>query len=112
VYAVNYLGIESGQGMPGQGLPGQELPRADFFAVNLFNEAESNIRPAGTIQVGRSAIRPAPPAEIGQREFWPWVAALGLLVLMLEWLVYHRRIGFGHDRLRHSKPGQNLPRPG
>jgi hypothetical protein len=84
IYAVNYLANGDTQA----------LPPADFFAVNLFDEAESSIQPAGVIQVGRSAIPPAAPAELGHREIWPWIAALALLFLLLEWLVYHRRIRF------------------
>ena len=76
VYAVNYLS-ESDQ-------------TADFFAVNLFDPTESNIRPSPIIQVGQSAISPSASTEAGQRELWPWLATLALAVLMLEWWVYHR----------------------
>jgi len=63
----------------------------EFFAVNLFDAAEIDITPrvpkvgAGTLS-GSQAQQ-----EIGQREWWSIVALLGLLILAIEWLVYHRR---------------------
>jgi hypothetical protein len=82
VYAVNYLGEEGSQ----------QTPPADYFAVNLFDEAESRLLPAETLQIGRSKVPPAAADRLGQREFWPMLALLALLVLVLEWLVYHRRL--------------------
>jgi hypothetical protein len=77
LYAVNYLAGEN--------------QWTDYFAVNLFDPLESTILPATELKVGRSNIPPAVENEMGQREFWPWLAAAGLLVLMIEWAVYHRR---------------------
>jgi len=64
---------------------------ADFFAVNLFAASESDIRPRGTLQIGRSAIRPADAEKVSLRELWPWLAALALLLLLIEWQAYHRK---------------------
>jgi hypothetical protein len=63
----------------------------DYFAVNLFDPAESNIRPADSILVGQSQITSAPADETGWQEWWPWLAALALLILLIEWWVYHGR---------------------
>jgi len=63
----------------------------DYFAVNVFDPAESNIRPATNIQVGRSKVAASGATEVGRRELWPWLAATALAVLMLEWWLYHRR---------------------
>ncbi len=60
------------------------------FAVNLFDPAESNIRPAPVIRVGRSEVAPSTQAAEGQLEIWPWLAAAALALLLLEWWVYHR----------------------
>jgi hypothetical protein len=86
VYAVNYLEPGAEQ----DNLP----PKADFFAVNLFEPAESNIRPAQSIQVGQSSVAASAQDQVSQREFWPWVAAIGLAILMLEWWVYHARLRY------------------
>ncbi len=77
LYAVNYLRAED--------------QRAEFFAVNLFSELESDIRPAESLQLGQTAVAPRAEQELGLREFWPWLAAAALLVLGLEWWIYHRR---------------------
>ncbi len=60
------------------------------FAVNLFSQRESDITPRNTISIGRTPIGAAVGAEIGQREFWPWLAGFGLLFLLVEWWAYHR----------------------
>jgi hypothetical protein len=63
----------------------------DYFAVNLFDPAESDIRPANTIRVGQSQITSAKADETAWQEWWPWLAALALLILLIEWWVYHGR---------------------
>jgi Ca-activated chloride channel homolog len=67
----------------------------DAFAVNLFSPDESTILPRGTLQIGQTAVAPTTPAAIGQRELWPWAAALALIVLLLEWWLYHRQQSTG-----------------
>jgi Ca-activated chloride channel family protein len=61
-----------------------------YFAVNLFDPAESNIRPADTIQIGRSPVAASPREAQGQLEIWPWLAGAAFLLLLIEWWVYHR----------------------
>jgi Ca-activated chloride channel family protein len=78
IYEVNYEGEE-------------ERP-TDFFAVNLFSPAESNIQPAKSIRVGKSEIPQTPETAIGKRDLWPWFASIGLLLLIVEWGVYHRTL--------------------
>ncbi|MGC1379061.1 MAG: BatA domain-containing protein [Anaerolineales bacterium] len=67
------------------------VSKAEYFAVNLFDPAESDIRVRPTIQVGRAAVTSAAPQKIGQLELWPWLAGLALLALLIEWQMYHRR---------------------
>jgi Ca-activated chloride channel homolog len=63
------------------------------FAVNLFDAGESDLTPYPSITLGESTITPEAGEETGQREFWPWLALAALVVLLLEWLVYHRQRG-------------------
>lgn len=70
------------------GAPGQ-----DRFAVNLADAHESHIAPpAGALRVaGRpvgelAAIRTATP------EIWRWFMGAALLLVLLEWWVYNRRV--------------------
>jgi Ca-activated chloride channel homolog len=64
---------------------------AEYFAVNLFSEIESDIQPKQAIQVGRSTIHASAQENLGKREAWPWIAALALGLLLVEWWIYHRR---------------------
>ncbi|MCB9134438.1 MAG: BatA domain-containing protein [Anaerolineales bacterium] len=77
LYAVNYL-------------PADQYP-AEYFAVNLFAPEESDIRPAADIRIGLAAVQPQQENELGNRELWNWLAALALVILLVEWWVYHRR---------------------
>jgi Ca-activated chloride channel homolog len=63
--------------------------QTEQFAVNLFDANESNItiRQPSITTSGQSG---AQVAEIGQREFWPLVAVLAILLLVIEWWIYHR----------------------
>jgi hypothetical protein len=62
------------------------------FAVNLFDTGESRIAPQAQITLGSVTITPGEREEIGQFEFWPVVALLALLILLIEWYVYHQRL--------------------
>jgi Ca-activated chloride channel family protein len=79
-YQVNYLGSTVNPAVPAQS-----------FAVDLFSPLESDIRPRQTIQVGQSQIAAAGRSATGEREFWPWLAGLALVLMALEWWVYQRR---------------------
>ena len=63
----------------------------DYFAVNLFDPAESNLRPVAELRIGQSQISAALATEQGWQEWWPWLAALALLILLIEWWMYHGR---------------------
>ncbi len=71
---------------------GVRAPTRSDFAVNFINPAESNIMPNLQAMAGRTEFAPAAGAEMApsQREIWPWLAALALVVLMAEWWVYQR----------------------
>jgi Ca-activated chloride channel homolog len=60
------------------------------FAVNLFDRAESNIRPAPAIRLGRTEVAAAAKSAVGQSEIWPWLAAAALGLLLVEWWLYQR----------------------
>jgi hypothetical protein len=64
------------------------------FAVNLFDPAESAIRPDTTpaIKIGDVTITGERSWEAGRREIWKYLALAGLAVLLLEWYIYIRRV--------------------
>ncbi len=84
VYAVSFI-------KPSSGTANQPIPNAAFFAVNLFSPSESDIQPRPGLHIGRSEVTAAVEEKLGQRDLWPWLALVGLAVLMLEWWVYFRR---------------------
>jgi Ca-activated chloride channel homolog len=63
---------------------------AGSFAVNLFSPAESAIRPAESLQIGQTAVATEAEGDVGQRELWPWLLAIAVIVLIVEWWVHHR----------------------
>jgi len=64
------------------------------FTVNLFDEMESNIRPAKeqTLQIGNVPVDAAAGTEPVRRETWKWLLLAALVVLLAEWYIYNRRV--------------------
>jgi Ca-activated chloride channel family protein len=73
-------------------LEGESVQQSQFFTVNLFDPTESRIMPQPSIRLGQATISPAVSEDVGQMELWPLVALLGLLILLIEWYVYHQRL--------------------
>ncbi len=61
------------------------------FAVNLLSAAESNIAPRDHLTLGRREVAGAPELVSSNREFWRYLAAVALAVLLLEWYIYSKR---------------------
>ena len=70
-----------------------EVTLQQNFAVNLFGTGESDIEPIDSVglRLGGSFAEEDQNAKLGLREFWIVAAVLALLLLMIEWIVYHRR---------------------
>ena len=62
-----------------------------LFCVNLLDSAESNIKPRDALQLGKYTTVAATTTKRANMELWRTIAALGLLVLLVEWWYYHRR---------------------
>jgi hypothetical protein len=65
------------------------------FAINLFDEIESDITPRDVVRVGQVEVAAAMREEEGRREFWPWLAGAALGVLVVEWWAYYGTRGKG-----------------
>ena len=61
------------------------------FCVNLLDAAESNIKPRDELQLGKHTRVSTTTVKRANMELWRSIAALGLLVLLVEWWYYHRR---------------------
>lgn len=63
------------------------------FAANLSDLDESRILPQKSLKVGAKASVPPPPPSAGFRyEIWIWLLGGVLVVSVIEWLTYHRRV--------------------
>jgi hypothetical protein len=76
-YAVNFIS--------------KDTTKAEYFAVNLFDPAESDLSPQEKLHIGSASITPAVSQQVGLQELWKWLAGFALLVLMIEWQVFHRK---------------------
>jgi hypothetical protein len=76
-YAVNFVS--------------KDATKVEYFAVNLFNPSESDLTPREKLQIGSASVTPAASQQIGLQELWKWLAGLALVVLMIEWQVFHRK---------------------
>lgn len=60
------------------------------FAVSLLNKRESDILPRSTIELGSAGETATAGSTRANKEIWRWLVVLALIVLGLEWWVYHR----------------------
>ncbi|MEK6237306.1 MAG: BatA and WFA domain-containing protein [Planctomycetales bacterium] len=63
-----------------------------YFAVNLFDVAESDVKRARLASIGYEEVVAQASKETAKQEGWKWLLLLGLGVLLLEWYVYNRRV--------------------
>ncbi|MDE2855326.1 MAG: VWA domain-containing protein [Chloroflexota bacterium] len=72
-----------------------EVTSAQSFAINLFGAGESDITPRAEadLQLGGGTLAADADEQLGTQEFWMWLALAALLLLAIEWIVYHRRLG-------------------
>ncbi len=61
------------------------------FVVNLLDPRESDIAPREDVPWQQGAVAGTARALKENREIWPWLAFIGLCVLMTEWYIYNRR---------------------
>jgi Ca-activated chloride channel homolog len=64
----------------------------DQFAVNLLNESESDIKPSTGIRVSGQEIQSTDLSTVSKKELWAILAFIALILIAVEWWVYHRRV--------------------
>ncbi len=67
-------------------------PENDTFAVNLFNAVESAIQPAPQLALGADAVTAQAGSVETNEPAWPYLLLTMLVLLVLEWAVYNRRV--------------------
>ncbi|HYM49180.1 MAG TPA: VWA domain-containing protein [Candidatus Limnocylindrales bacterium] len=72
-----------------QAVPGRE--DRSWFSVNLFDPSISQLKPVDRLTLPPSRVPSGTTStRAGQFELWPWLLALALLVLLGEWVAFHR----------------------
>jgi hypothetical protein len=61
------------------------------FAVNLLDAEESNTQPRDEIKIGEQKIE-ADMERLQTYDLWKWMALVALVLLVLEWAVFHRKV--------------------
>jgi hypothetical protein len=70
-----------------------ELERPmERFCVNLFSGRESELAVSSAIQMGAEKIEATSNFVRARQELWRWILGLGLVLLMVEWVIFNRRI--------------------
>jgi hypothetical protein len=64
------------------------------LAVNMLDEEESDLTPAAELKIGGGAIQGQPTLKEINRDIWPWLAAVILLIALFEWYAFHRKLGY------------------
>ena len=65
----------------------------DKLPVNLTDARESDLRPTDHLQVGTEAVAATnATSALIRREIWRWFIWVALALLMIEWVVYTRRM--------------------
>jgi Ca-activated chloride channel family protein len=62
------------------------------FAVNLLNESESDIKSSTRIRVSGQEVQSADLSTVSKKELWTILAFIALILIAVEWWVYHRRV--------------------
>jgi hypothetical protein len=62
-----------------------------WFSVNLLSEGTSQLAPVDHVTLPPSKISAEPASSHhGFLQIWPWIALLGLGLMLAEWLAFHR----------------------
>ena len=64
----------------------------DKLPVNLTDAAESDIRTVDKLDIGGRTVQGEAASTMARREVWPWFVWAALAVLVVEWIVYTRRM--------------------
>lgn len=62
------------------------------FAVNLFDNIESDLRPRPMLETKWNKIEAKQGWETTRHEAWRWILLIALIVLLIEWYIYNRRV--------------------
>jgi hypothetical protein len=64
----------------------------ETFAANLLEPVESNIVPNDDFTIGAEKVVAVSGETKVNEPLWPWAAAAALLILLIEWWIYNKRV--------------------
>ena len=70
---------------------GVEKP-VESFCVNLFSNRESDLEVADSIKMGYEKVAATSTTIQARIEIWRWILLFGLGLLVVEWIVFNRRV--------------------
>jgi hypothetical protein len=70
---------------------GLERP-IETFCVNLFSTRESNLATEATVKMGYEKVTASGTTVQARQETWRWILLIGLAMLVVEWIVFNRRV--------------------
>ena len=70
---------------------GLERP-IESFCVNLFSPRESNLATEANIKMGFEKVAASNATVQARQETWRWILLAGLAMLVVEWIVFNRRV--------------------
>jgi hypothetical protein len=71
---------------------GRSRQASGRFAVNLFDDTESNLRPRTSVKLGHVEVKQGEAWEPARHDAWKWILLAALAVLAVEWYIYNRRV--------------------
>ena len=63
-----------------------------LLAVNLLDPRESNLVVRDELNIGYEEISKKTDVVPARKEYWTWVILAALIVLLIEWYIYNRRV--------------------
>ena len=60
----------------------------DRLAVNVFSDVESDIQPRAAVTVNAETAVGRAGSAIAAKPLWPWLAAVAIVLMTAEWLIY------------------------
>ncbi len=64
----------------------------ETFAANVLSPVESWVAPNDELVLGAQVVASASGERKVNRPLWPWAVAAALLILVVEWWIYNRRV--------------------
>jgi len=87
VYEVSW------KGPPGPTDVEEEGRSVRRFAANLFDSRESDLGAVDRVELASREVQARTQgSSIADKKLWPWLLLAALLVVMLEWFVYNRKV--------------------